>query len=358
MKKINTYQSYQTLVLNGFKHEGKGALTQLAKNLLNIDDEEKKHIGGFILDWVSDKDTVTLQTSGSTGVPKQITVKKDSMVASAQRTLKFLELKPESSSLLCLSAKYIAGKMMLVRAMVGHLKLFTTPVNSNPLKSYQRKFDFAAMVPMQVDKILREDSESLDAVRHLIIGGGSVSSQVSEKLREFATNSWETYGMTETVSHIALRNIKDNDAGFQLLPGLSIDIDERNCLVVEPSDINENRLITNDIVEIISDNEFILKGRFDNIINTGGVKVVAEEIERKLCPFVRKPYAISWRRDDVLGQRVVLVCESKEPVTIDDVDQTILAKYEFPKEVICVKTIPRTETGKIQRRKLQQLIDK
>ncbi|WP_430815239.1 AMP-binding protein [Carboxylicivirga sp. RSCT41] len=358
MKNVKSYLSCHTLIFNGIKHEGKESLLSLAQLLLNEKDEEKNHIGRFLIDWLKEDETIELQTSGSTGTPKIIRVHKNAMIASAQRTLKFLELKPDSSALLCLSARYIAGKMMLVRALVGHLRLFTSPVSGIPLKSLHRRFDFVAMVPMQVIKILNENKEALNNIHHLIIGGGSVNTQVSAQLKELTTRSWETYGMTETVSHIALRSIKDAYASFIVLPGLSVTTDDRDCLVVEPSDVNEERLVTNDIVELKSDKEFVLKGRFDNIINTGGVKVMAEEIERKLCAILSIPFAVSWKTDDILGQKVVLVCESLKPLSLSDVDWTLLAKYELPKEIICIDEIPKTETGKIQREKLQQLIDK
>jgi O-succinylbenzoic acid--CoA ligase len=358
MINADSYRRYQSLILNDIEYSGKDASLVLATQLLCDEEEEMRHIGQFVADWLNDETTIELQTSGSTGTPKKIQVKKAAMVASVKRTIDFFQLQPGNSALLCLSAKYIAGKMMLVRAMVGQLKLYTASVNSNPLQSLHYKIDFAAMVPLQVSRLINENKEILNNIRHLIIGGGSVNSALSQALHNLKTNSWETYGMTETVSHIALRNIKSEKAVFKLLPGLSVSVDERNCLVINSSDINESRLVTNDIVEFSSDDEFVLLGRFDNVINTGGVKVVAEELERKLLSSLSIPFVISWKKDDFLGQKIVLVCESSKPIMINELDFSSLTRYEIPKEVICIDEIPKTETGKVQRKKLQQLIDK
>ncbi|MCU4156941.1 AMP-binding protein [Carboxylicivirga sp. A043] len=356
MTNAYSYRLFQTIIYNDEGYRGKEAILTLAQQLVNDDEEEKHYIGQFLSDWLNDNDFIELQTSGSTGTPKIIKVKKVAMVASAKRTIEFLKLQPFDSALLCLSAKYIAGKMMLVRAMVGQLNLVTSTVSSNPMESISRDIDFAAMVPMQVATILEENKNAFKSIRHLIIGGGRVNAQISKALRTLKVNAWETYGMTETVSHIALRNIKDERTGFRVLPGISVLSDKRGCLLVEASDINEQPLVTNDIVKFNSSNEFTIKGRYDNIINTGGVKVIAEDIETKLAPSITVPFAISWKKDDLLGQKVVLVCQSKEPVILESIG--FLTKFEWPREVICIDKIPMTETGKIQRKKLQQLIDK
>lgn len=358
MKKSFPYKLYQKLFIDEVEYIGTDALLAFAKQLVSEVESEKQYIGQFLIDWFSEETTIELQTSGSTGIPKKIVVKKEAMVASARRTIQFLKLQPNDSAMLCLSAKFIAGKMMLVRAIVGQLKLYTTSVNSNPIKSFHRKVDFAAMVPMQVSTIVKENKDLLNNIHHLIIGGGRVDNQLAEELYGVNANTWETYGMTETVSHIAMRNIRNEETTFNVLPGISVTSDERNCLVVEPSDINEHRLHTNDIVEFKSDNEFLLLGRYDNIINTGGVKVMAEEIERKIDSFLPVPIAISWKKDIVLGQKVVLVCESKETISLDMLSTALLSRYEFPKEVVFIDEIPKTETGKIQRKKLQQLINR
>lgn len=358
MRNTLAYQLSQKLFINDVEYVGADAILAFAQLLKSEAETEKQCIGQFLSEWFNEETTIELQTSGSTGKPKQITVKKDAMVASAQRTLQFLNLKPDNTALLCLSANYIAGKMMLVRSMIGQLKLYTTNINSNPLQQFHQKVDFAAMVPLQVSAILKENKKALINIQNLIIGGGYIDHQVAEDLSSININSWETYGMTETVSHIAMRNIRRKEKAFHVLPGISVTSDERNCLVVEPSDINEDRLVTNDIVEFNSSKEFLLLGRYDNVINTGGVKVMAEEIERKIGSSLPVPFAISWKKDIVLGQKVVLVCESKETVSLNILSSTLLSRYEFPKEIVCVDEIPITETGKIQRNILQQLIDK
>lgn len=356
MSTENLYNKYDRLTINGRTLNGVQAIMDYCVQLKCSHSEEDKHIASFLEEWLNDESSMLLQTSGSTGEPKLITVSKRAMVASARRTIQFFDLKMGDSALLCLSAKYIAGKMMLVRALVGRLNILTVGVSSNPLKEINRNIDFVAMVPLQVSCILKENKESLELVRKLIIGGGSVHPEVEKAFYGLNTAIWETYGMTETVSHIALRRLVSGTELFRLLPGIQIVIDGRGCLCIQPSDINEELLVTNDLVELVGDDEFRLLGRYDNIINSGGIKLMPEAIEMKLKSQIKSDFAISWKSDVTLGQKVVLVVESDDSIELEQFDFTALSKYEMPKEVIALSNLPRTETGKIQRTKLNELI--
>lgn len=351
------FKKYLSLKINGKVYNGRESLLELAGNIYGSQDEESKYLSGFIKSWVDDSATIKIQTSGSTGTSKVIYIRKDAMVASAKRTIQFLNLKEGDSALLCLSTRFIAGKMMVVRSLVAGLDLIPTTVTSNPLTDLNCNVDFAAMVPLQVSEIIDQDSKLLNKVGKLIIGGGSVDSILASRIDNLNIDAWETYGMTETVSHIAMRKVSVQKRPFSLLQGFKILQDERQCLVLEPSDINDENLITNDVIEQVSADEFYLKGRYDNVINTGGIKVFPEQIEHKLEKVISDSFVILGIPDVKLGQRVVLVIEGKkrDKEIYSDLLQ-YLNNYERPKDILFMKVFPRTETGKINRyRILQQL---
>jgi len=350
-----SYKKYNSLIFNNKLYGGDKGLQQLIVELKDKSEEET-YIADFIAQWINDNEYVSLLTSGSTGKPKQIRVAKSAMINSALQTLAFLELQPEASALLCLSAKYIAGKMMIVRALVGGVRLLYDGVGSNPLKKLKSEIDFVALVPLQLRAIATSELAHLSKAKNIIVGGGQVQHDLELQAKNVGSRIYETYGMTETVSHIALRKLGDKTRTFKVFDGIRVRSDERNCLIIEPSLVNDKRLVTNDIVDLLSPKEFVLKGRYDNVINSGGVKLIPEMIERKLEGALPFKLAVSWKDDAALGQKLVLVIESD---VLPDIDETLfngLTKFEKPKEILCLKTFPRTETGKIIRYKLQQLL--
>ena len=302
----------------------------------------EKNIGKFLLEWLNTESFVLVHTSGSTGKPKKIVLQKTAMMASAKATGTFFNLQPKNSALLCLSADYIAGKMMLVRAITLGLHLDTVEPNSNPLEN--KKYDFVAMVPMQVANSL----EQLHLVETLLIGGTKVSYQLAESILKTNCQAFESYGMTETISHIAIKQIGEKE--FTVLPNVSISLDERNCLVIEAFELSKDKIITNDIVEILNESQFILKGRIDNVINSGGVKIFPEEVEEKLAEYISERYFIASRLDEKFGEKVILVVEAK-PFEIENNIFLGLTKYQIPKEIIFVEKFVETETNKINRKK-------
>ena len=291
---------------------------------------------------------IFVQTSGSTGKPKQIVLQKSAMIASAKATGLFFNLQPKNTALLCLSANYIAGKMMLVRAITLGLNLDTIDPTSTPLSS--KKYNFIAMVPMQVEKSLSK----LHLVDKLLIGGTKVSYTLSESILKSNCNAFESYGMTETISHIAIKKI--GEQAFNVLPNVTISVDERNCLVIEALELSKEKIITNDIVEILNATQFILKGRIDNIINSGGIKIFPEEVEEILAKFISVPFFIASKPDEILGEKVILVLEAT-PFLIENNFFSQLSKYQIPKEILFLEAFERTETNKINRKKtLEKLI--
>ena len=302
----------------------------------------EKNIGKFLLEWLNNESFVLVQTSGSTGKPKQIILQKNGMIASAKATGTFFNLQPKASALLCLSADYIAGKMMLVRAITLGLQLDTAEPNSNPLGN--KKYDFVAMVPMQVANSLNK----LHLVETLLIGGTKVSYQLSESILKTNCQAFESYGMTETISHIAIKLIGAKE--FTILPNVTISLDDRNCLVIEALELSSDKIITNDIVAILNPTQFILKGRIDNVINSGGVKIFPEEIEEKLAKFISVRFFIASLPDEKLGEKVILVIEGN-PFEMEKTLFSELSKYQNPKEIVFIENFVETETNKINRKK-------
>lgn len=304
----------------------------------------EKSIGNFLVEWLNDEDFLLVKTSGSTGKPKQIVLQKDAMIASAKATIQYFKLQPKSSALLCLSADYIAGKMMLVRALTCGLHLDTIEPSLNPLENTTKVYDFAAMVPMQISESL----DKLNQIRTLIIGGAKVNYQLATEILKTNCNAYETYGMTETISHIAVKKI--GELAFTILPNVIISVDERNCLNILASELSKEKIVTNDIVELLSENQFVFKGRFDNVINSGGVKIFPEVIEAKLEKFISTRFFISSKSDKKFGEKVILILEGEKQVVDKSIFES-LSKFEIPKEILFVDQFVETETNKINRKK-------
>ena len=307
----------------------------------------------FLSEWNNDSLFVHVQTSGSTGAPKPMLAEKRRMLASARITNDFLGLREGDAALLCMSLDYIAGKMMVVRSIERGLKLITVepsghPLNHSQLATDDCQIDFAAMVPLQVYNTLQvpEERKRLLQIRHLIIGGGAIDEALGAELKNFPNAVWSTYGMTETLSHIALRRLSVPEASdwYIPFPSVKVSLSEDGCLVIDAPEVCPERLVTNDIAEI-SPQGFRILGRKDNVICSGGIKIQIEEVESRLRPFLRVPYLISKRPDPKFGEVSVLLTEG----SIDEARQIcerILPKYYLPRHYLHVDRIPLTETGK------------
>ncbi len=342
----------------------KEGLKYLAYNFIKEGEVYEQEVGNFLLEWLSDKEYIIVSTSGSTGKPKKIKVYKRHMINSAKATGKFFKVKEDTTALLCLPASYIAGKMMLVRAMILGWKIDLTPPVTNPLDIIYKQYDFCAMVPLQLDNSLNR----LHLIKKLIVGGGSVSENLKGLVQGIKTKVYETYGMTETVSHIAARRInpkkkeKKEIRHFKALPNITLSVDSRNCLVIKAPLLNEDTITTNDVVELKTYKKFIWKGRFDNVINSGGIKLYPEEIETKLQTLIGNRFFIASIPDDALGDKLVLLIEQLyDKITLLSLQEGMdnlkaLSKYEVPKEVFFIPQFIETENGKIQRTKTLQLV--
>ena len=338
-----TYENvHNQFKLNGF-HLNREDLCRVAYSFIKEGEDFEKPVGNFLLDWFDYKSYIEMETSGSTGAPKTISISKQAMVDSALATGDFFNLQPGNKALQCLPVKYVAGKMMLVRAMILGLDLeFVTP-SSHPLDHNEIDFDFVAMVPLQAQNSISQ----LKKVKKLIIGGAAVNKTLEKQLLKLPTKVYETYGMTETITHIAARKL--GEKAFTVLPYVTVSFDDRNCLVIHAPRISPEVIITNDIVELLDENQFIFLGRMDNIINSGGIKLIPEQIEKKLVGKISQRFFIASKPDDELGEKVVLVIES-EKHELDDSIYESLDKYEKPKEIIFIPKFLDTVTGKILRK--------
>lgn len=318
----------------------------------------------FLSEWNNGSDRVLVHTSGSTGKPKPMMVEKKRMLNSARITCDFLGLKPGDSALLCMSLDYIAGKMVVVRSIERHLHLISVSPSGHPLKDVNEEITFAAMVPMQVYNTLQvpEERARLWRIRHLIIGGGAIDEALEQKLKALPGDIaiWSTYGMTETLSHIALRRINGDEASewYQPFDSVKISQTDEGCLVIDAPQVCAEPLVTNDIVEIesyiynkVEKLRFRIKGRKDNVICSGGIKIQIEEVEALLKPYLEKPFMIAKKKDGKFGEIAVLLTEDEEIEKVEATVRRLLSdhKYWIPREFLHVDQLPLTETGKPKR---------
>ena len=346
-------------------------------------------LNDFLSSWHNGEERLTVHTSGSTGAPKALLVEKRRMAASARITCDFLGLEPGGRALLCLPLDYIAGKMMVVRALTRGLLLLAVKPSGHPLREIDTEgggswrdlaakpsghplrdidteeggiwCDLAAMVPMQVFQSLQtaEEKAKLWGIRHLIIGGGAIDDELEKQLKDHPHAVWSTYGMTETLSHIALRRLNGPEASSWYTPfeGVAIRQNEDGCLVIDAPEVAESTLVTHDIVEIAADGRrFKVLGRKDNVICSGGIKIQIEEVERLLRPHLTAPFLVSKRPDKVLGEAVALLTEAADLASIEEICRTVLPPYWRPRHYQHTGHLPLTETGKPARAEAERII--
>ena len=347
---IPTYHNvHNSFKLNGF-HFNRENLLRVAYSFIKEGEDFEKPIGEFLLDWFDDRTYIDLQTSGTTGAPKTIRTSKQAMVESAIATGDFFDLRPGNRALQCLPVKYIAGKLMFIRAFILGLDMDFVAPSAHPLENKSDvKYDFIAMVPLQAKNSLKE----LKNVKKLIIGGSMISKALEKELLKLPTKVYETYGMTETITHIAAREV--GEKVFTVLPDITISYDYRNCLVIHAPRISDDLIVTNDIVELTNEKQFKFIGRFDNIINSGGIKLIPEQIEEKLSGKIAARFFVTGKADEKLGEKLVLVIEGGKQ-KIEDAVFNALDKYEKPKEILFIPKFKQTENGKILRKETAENI--
>lgn len=316
----------------------------------------------FVQQWLSGKSSFNIHTSGSTGKPKSITITRQQMETSARLTIHALQLKPAQTALVCLDTGYIAGKMMLVRALVNHMNIIAVNPTANPLENTNHSPDFAAVVPLQLEEMLKHKQavEHLNKMSTIIVGGAPVSTVLERKLQQISTPVYATYGMTETVSHIALKKLNGSERSdtFTAFDEVKLGLDARSCLTIQSALTNHEMLVTNDRVNLIDDHHFEWLGRIDNTINSGGVKIQSEKVEKVVAQILDElalpnRFFVAGLPDEKLGQKVCLIIESesiqKDEEKIGVRLQKKLGKYEVPKSILNISQFSETPTGKINR---------
>ena len=341
--------------LNGVNYNQEH-IREIAYSFVKEGEPYEEAIGDFLLDWLDNKSYIKVKSTGTTGRPKLIKIDKQVMVNSSIFTGDFFNLKPGDKALHCLPANFIAGKMMLVRAMILGLELDLTEPTSLPIFNTKKQYDFAAMLPIQLQNTLHE----VNNFKNIIIGSVKASNKLINDIQGLPVHVYETFGMTETATHVALRPLNNfiseqkttalGKSIFKTLPDISISQDDRGCLVIESGHLSKHPIITNDLVKLYSENEFEWLGRFDNVINSGGVKIFPETIEEKLQGKIQQRFFIASEKDETFGEKIILILEGE----INNLDDSVfkdLDRFEKPKKIYCVKNFDVT-SDKIQRKKI------
>jgi o-succinylbenzoate---CoA ligase len=356
----NDLYSHQSIVLNGKELD----LGDILSNNVFTQTEFERNTVTFLREWLTGKEKFIVHTSGSTGEPKSIAITRGQMAGSALMTIEALRLKKNDTALLCLNTQFIAGKMMLVRALVGNMHIIATEPSSNPLEKIVRPFDFIALVPLQVQKILStENRKSIDYIKDIIIGGAAIDQTQLKIIKDIKSPVFATYGMTETISHIALQRLDKQSAEhyYKTLPGIKIDVDDRGCLVIHAPYLTQE-IKTNDLVKLHNHQAFSWLGRWDNVINTGGIKVSPEKVEREIQQImetfnIQQNFIVSSTPDATLGEKVILITEGPPQEKwgkILTLYKQSFSRYEVPKEIYTLHKFIYTKSEKIDRKATQK----
>ena len=341
--------------LNGFNYSREG-LKEVAYSFIKEGDQYERFMGDFLMDWLDNSDSIYLETSGTTATPKKMVFQKQALVNSALATGNFFEVSVGDTALHCLPANFIAGKMMLIRAMILGFSLDLVSPARNPFHKNEKSYDFVAMTPMQASHSLAH----MHQIKTLIVGGAFVSKALQNALIASGVQAFETYGMTETLSHIAVRTLNDPIAEFRCLPHVKVHLDDRNCIVVNAPSIDVKDLVTNDQAEMIEKDRFRLLGRVDHVINSGGVKLHPEQIEGKLAEVFSHDFFIGSLPDAELGEKVTIIVKDIPNTDWNTfIDQVKSCKrlnaYECPKTLLVYANFVENHSGKIIRAKTLEL---
>ena len=307
----------------------------------------------FLELWDTDSGMFTIMSSGTTGEVREMSFTKQALIASANITLTTFDLKAGDLVLQALPMSFVAGKMMLVRAIIGKLKIVIIKPSSKPLKELKGEFKFAAFTPHQVQNILSESPEKLNLFSIIIIGGSKVDRDLEDRLASYDTRCYETFGMSETLTHVAIRQVngEKRSQNFRVLRDFKWEITTKGCLQLSADHLNDSPIVTKDLIERIDEDHFLWLGREDNVINTGGIKVYPETIERKLSGSIKQPFIVSKMKDDKLGEKVIIYFEEryKEYFESNPPEYLELSVFERPKEIKFIDRFPRNKNGKIIR---------
>jgi O-succinylbenzoic acid--CoA ligase len=349
------------LTINSQPFDFKELLTFSSDNIVSANTYPwEKEIYRFMITWLSDSDYIVQFSSGTSGKSKEIRLPKQSMMLSALNTCRYFSLHKGHTALLCMPVDYIAGKMMIVRSLVGELNLYLTEPKSNPDIPDSQPIDFCAMVPLQVMELLNLRKD-LNPIKKLVIGGAEISTPLENLLLPLATEVYATYGMAETSSHVALRRLNgpDPQKAYHALSDITFTNDERGCLIIDATYLPE-QIVTNDLVEFTGPGSFKWLGRYDNLINSGAIKIVPEEMEARIVEETGLNCVVVGIPDKKLGHKLVFVFEEdKTPIALSKLKtdlENVLPRHLRPKDIVHVKKFPRNNSFKIDRKKLIEFL--
>jgi len=350
-----------TLIFNHQHYTGR-ELRQFSENKIQdqLTSAWEKDIFRFMITWLDDSDSIIQFSSGTTGKSRRLNLLKKSMIRSAENTCRFFNLTSGMTAVLCLPIHYIAGKMMIVRSMVAGMNLHLVEPKSTPDLSAVESAEFSAMVPLQVFNILKDRSFSIP-VRKLLIGGTEITPGFINLVQSVPAEVFASYGMAETCSHVALRRLNgpDTQDAYHALPEVSLTSDKRGCLVISAAYLPD-QIITNDLVKFTGAGSFVWLGRYDNLINSAGIKIVPEEVEAAVMAKAGLECTVVGLPDERFGQKAVMVFESnKSPDDISGIKnrlESLLPAHWLPKKIFRVEKFPRNDSFKIDRKRLTELI--
>ncbi len=308
-----------------------------------------------IIEWYDPAEYITFKTSGSTSIPKNIVHSKKSMEASARKTAQRFQLRPGMMTLNCLPVKFVAGKMMLVRALTIGLDQVCIEPKIVLTSSYKGIVDFAAMTPMQLEGTLDSYPSLINRIKKIIVGGAPVSQSLLKKIQNLDTSIYGTYGMTETITHIAINRLNglEKNEIFEALKGVRFS-EQDGDLVIYGDHLDEPEIRTHDQIELHSAGQFRWLGRSDNVINSGGIKIHPEALERKIEKWIDHRFFITGIPDQLSGQSIALVIESEpfDPQKLLKLSTRLsgLTKIEQPRKTFFVPELLETPTGKVKRK--------
>lgn len=349
--------NYDSLTINGKKYSPKELLEEGRYTVLDYRQPEwLRDFYEFVLDWL-ERDEIEVSTSGTTRTPQTITFPKKALIESAKRTISFFDLQPEDNVLLCLPAKYIAGKMMIARAFVGQLNLILTEPSSDPWQDMAETIRFVPLVPLQLRELLRYP-DKLNNIDIILAGGAPLDSKLERQVKKIKPTVFQSFGMTETLTHVALKRVNGVNPSpyYRAIEGVWFEADAEKRLVIHSTFFDEP-VYTSDVVSLQDEKHFRWHGRYDSVINTGGVKVFPEDIEQKINNLIYRRFIIGGLPDEVLGEKIVLIIEGKpmEDSCLESLHNRIrmnVEKHQAPKEIRFTESFPETASGKIKRKEI------
>ncbi|HMM10737.1 MAG TPA: AMP-binding protein [Bacteroidales bacterium] len=358
---MSTANIPKILTINGVRHDF--SEPEAIRWLAEAPEQHLKELANFLADWCNDAAYISLQTSGSTGTPKQLRARKLQMLHSAGLTNQYFGLTGEATALLCMSPAYIGGRMMVVRALLGGFNLVVVEPGDNPLKHINQHIDFAAMVPFQFARALKNSQDKFHWIDKLLLGGAALPDHLEKASHQLNTAIWHSYGMSETLSHIALRRINGPEPShaFRALPGIELKLDDRGCLIIEAPALHDEPLKTNDIAQLLPDGTFNILGRIDDVIISAGVKIHPVQLEHDLAVFFTEPIAIIAAADTEAGEVAVLVAQgSFSPQQLYNIWKQMEAAIDrscMPRRIVTVDRLPLTGSGKVDRQAIKQMVN-